>query len=273
MDVVGNVLGVTAIGAAVALVLLVVLVIAEIVFAAYRTDLPWFVGFDPSGMFGESGMSVRIVALGDSTITGPGLADVEDVWVRRLARRLADDFRVELTSLAAGGATVGDVVADQLPAVLTLHPHVVVVSVGGNDVIRRTPIRKVETGYRRLFDALEETGAHVVVVGLGDLGTAPRLAGPSDRVVSRAALRVERALDEAAAGRPRFAVVDLFDQSRELRYQPELFAPDGFHPGEDVHRRIADIVRAALDEPDRSLPAPVHRAGPRRRRRRERSRP
>lgn len=270
VDVVGRLLGVVALGAAVALLLLAVLVLAEILFAAYRTDLPWFTGFDPSGVFGDSGVTVRIVALGDSTMTGPGLADVEDVWVRRLARQLAGDYRVELTSLATGGATVGEVVADQLPAALALQPHVVVVSAGGNDVIRRTPIRRVEADFRRLFDALEESGAVVVVLGLGDLGAAPRLATPSDRLVTLAALRVERALDDAVAGRPRLHVVDIFDRSRILRDQPELFAPDGFHPGGDVHRRVADTVRAALDGSDGS--PPVHRTGARRRRRERRSR-
>jgi len=266
VDVVGRLLEVVVIGSVVAALLVAVLLVAEILFAAYRRDLPWFTGFDPSGTFGDTGPLLRMVAIGDSTLTGPGLADVEDVWVRRLARRLAAGYRVELTSLAVGGSTVHDVLVGQLPAALALRPHVVIVSVGGNDVIRRTPIRRVEADFRRLFDALEESGAVVVVLGLGDLGAAPRLATPSDRLVTLAALRVEKALDDAVAGRPRLHVVDIFDRSRTLHDQPELFAADGFHPGGDVHRRVADIVREALDGPGEP-PTPVHR--PRRRHRRE----
>lgn len=261
METLGSVVVGVLVGAILITVALVVLVVVEILYAAYRRDLPWFDGYDPSGVFGESGQTLRIVALGDSTITGPGLTSPDDLWVRRLARDLSADYRVELTSLARGGATVGEVVAEQLPGALALEPHVVIVSAGGNDVIRRTPLRKVASAYQALFDALEGSGAEVVVVGLGDLGVVPRLVSPSDRLVSLAALRVEAALDDAVADRPRVHQVDIFDRSRELRGQVGMFAPDRFHPGVDVHAQVAAVVRAALDGEEIDVPGHGRRHG------------
>ncbi len=88
--------------------------------AGYRRDLPTFEGYDPSGDFGSPDHPlIRIVALGDSALTGPGLVDPDDIWLRQVCGRAIDEHRpqrIELRCLATGGTRAADVLAYQLEA-------------------------------------------------------------------------------------------------------------------------------------------------------------
>lgn len=109
-------------------------VVATQVFrAAHRPDLPSYPNQDPSGRFGDPALPpLRIVALGDSSITAPGVSDIDNVWIRRVARMLSDRYHVDLISLAVGGSKASDVLEGQLAEAIRLQPDVAVVSVGAD---------------------------------------------------------------------------------------------------------------------------------------------
>ncbi|MFQ5518338.1 MAG: hypothetical protein ACE5E8_12270, partial [Acidimicrobiia bacterium] len=68
----------------------VAVVAAQILHMGHRRDLPSFTNQDPSGSFGRSNAAaLRIVALGDSSITAPGVEPLDDCWIRRVAIELA----------------------------------------------------------------------------------------------------------------------------------------------------------------------------------------
>jgi lysophospholipase L1-like esterase len=119
--------------------------------ALHRPDLPSFSNQDISGAFGDPSLPpFRIVAVGDSSLTAPGIDDLDDVWLRRLAHRYTDRHRLELTSLGVGGSRAADVVNGQLTAAVRLRADLAVVSVGGNDVIWGVPVRR----YARHLEAI-----------------------------------------------------------------------------------------------------------------------
>jgi hypothetical protein len=100
-------------------------VVVQVLRAAHRTDLPSFSNQDPSGLFGDpASPRLRIVALGDSSITSPGVEDLDNTWIRRLARSQADRHHVELIALAVGGSKARDVVEGQLDEAVRLRPDV-----------------------------------------------------------------------------------------------------------------------------------------------------
>lgn len=226
----------------------VVLVVAELLRAAYRRDLPWFDGADPSGTIGGPELPpYRVVVLGDSTVTGPGVRDPADTWVGIVARELAISHRVALTSFAVGGATSVDVLRHQAPSAAALRPDLVLLSVGGDDVIRRIPPRVSERNVGRTLDVLAGGGARIVVLGLPDLGTIPRLAWPADRVLTWASRRSAAAVRRAVSSREG-VLVDIWDRSTVLAVHPQFFAPDAFHPAEKAHRLLASSVLRALED-------------------------
>jgi lysophospholipase L1-like esterase len=131
-------------------------VAAQFWYVAHR-PLPSFLDLDPDGVFGpDSAPEVRLALLGDSTVTGPGLDSPDDLWSRQVVRRLATDLRIRLVSVAAGGSRVRDVLVDQVPAAQQRRPDVAVVSVGANDAMHGTRLRRFDADLDAVVEAFGE---------------------------------------------------------------------------------------------------------------------
>lgn len=226
------------------------LLTAQVLYAT-RRDLPSFTDLDPSGTVGDPALPpLRVLAMGDSTITGAGLDDPSEIWVRLVAQRLADRFHVEVTSLARGGARVRHVLSDQLPRALRMHPDLVLLSVGGNDALRGTPIGQLEADLEAVVASLTESGAAVALLGVGDLGTIPRLPRPLASLARVCGRRVDRVEARVAARHHGAAKADSWkaETTEAFRTQPELFAPDLFHASSAGHREWASLAIPAVEE-------------------------
>lgn len=194
---------------------------------------------------GEPG-GLLYVALGDSAAQGVGASRPERGYVGLLAERMRRQSGrpVLVVNLSRSGATVQDVVAEQLPRLRALSPDVVTVAVGGNDVRAWDPV-----AFARSTDLL--------TAGL------PRGAYVAD-VPSFMHEPWERRSDGAARTMARSArahgleVVPLHAALRAAGARSMLtdFAADAFHPNDRGHRRWAD----ALWDRVSSAPALARRA-------------
>src|SRR6187401_2578236 len=144
-----------------------------------RRPLPSLTGVEESGRIGgtSSETPLRVVALGDSTLTGPGIDDPRDIWLPRALAHLDVPGGVELISLAVGGSCAVDVAA-RVDEAIELDPDLVVIAVGCNDVM-------------------------VAVANIGDLGTIARLVWPLSILVSVRSSSIRRAIEKVAARRDR----------------------------------------------------------------------
>src|SRR5680860_1086049 len=151
--------------------------------AAVLWPVPQQASFDASGVIGKKNGStaLRVAAVGDSTLTGPGVDSAGEIWAQEVARRLAANLerQIELRSWAVGGATAGEVVEQQLPAALDFAPHLALVSVGANDAIRGVPMRRFAASLDTIVSSLIDHGALVVCCLLY---TSP---SPRDGLLSR----------------------------------------------------------------------------------------
>ena len=167
--------------------------------AIHRADLPSYRDHDPSGDFGDpSSPRLRIVALGDSSVTAPGV-EVDDSWIRRLAAHFANRYRVELCSVAVGGSKARDVRYTQVPAALATRGDVAILSVGSNDAMRMTPIARYEEDLAATVADLSRGFARITIMGIGDLGTLPRLPSLAKTVARTRGRSVDRAIRRVAA--------------------------------------------------------------------------
>lgn len=181
--------------------------------------------------------TLRVVALGDSTLTAPGLHQVDDVWIRRVMEDLAaaTGRSVSLVSLGAGGATTRDVLRDQLPAALAEAPHLALVSVGANDLIRGVSLRRMERHLDSVVGRLCESGARVVLSGVGDLGSIPRLAPPLRQMASRLGRRGDQ-VHAIVAERHGATKADQWRwAAQEFRIRKDVWSTDRFHPNAAGH--------------------------------------
>jgi acyl-CoA thioesterase I len=117
-----------------------------------------------------------VLALGDSITHGTG-ADPAAAYPAQLAA---------LTGWSVvNGGVPGDTAAqalDRLPALLAEHkPALVIVSIGGNDFLRRLPLAATETALRSAIALSREAGAQVLLVAVPQPSIGAALgAGLSD---------------------------------------------------------------------------------------------
>ncbi|MEO8887788.1 MAG: SGNH/GDSL hydrolase family protein [Jatrophihabitantaceae bacterium] len=169
------------------------------------------------------------VALGDSLTQGIGAPAHDRGWVGQLRVRLAEagqPYRV--VNLAVSGATTGDVLERQLPAVdaLGVRPDLLTLMIGSNDLMRPARRRGL-TG--RFEELLRRLPAGAVVTTMSN---PSRTAAETNRLLVRVA--AERGL----------VVVDLRDP-RMASWRGKL-AADHFHPNELGYAAIADVIGDAL---------------------------
>lgn len=226
----------------------VALVGAEAAYAVLR-PAPRLPEFDPSGEFGDpSHPTLKIAVLGDSSVTAPGVSGPDEVWIRIAARRLAGAGRhVVLSSFAVGGSKAVDVRNGQLQAALEFRPDIAVVSVGANDAIRWVPVKRFEEDLDALVTALRGFGSRVMLTGVGDLGTIPRLHEPLRSLMTARSLLYHRAHERVAA-RHECVVAEHRNDDRELWLRDRsLWAEDLFHVSARGHARWAEYAMRALE--------------------------
>ena len=188
----------------------------------------------------------RLAVVGDSAAAGHGLSESRQAYTHLVASELhrRDGRATTVTNVAVDGATVGEVIADQLDAVR--GAELVIVGVGVNDAIRRHRPSRVRREMDALFAGIHERvapGATVVLISTPDLCVAPglpTLLRPPLGVLCRSTARAQAEVAEAWG-------VPVVALPRQV-LPPEVFGDDGFHPGAVGHARLAEGVLARLGE-------------------------
>jgi len=221
----------------------------QVMRAAHRSDLPSFTNQDASGVWGDAALPpLRIVAVGDSSLTGPGIEDPADIFVSRLARSAADRYRVELISIGVGGSRVRDVIEGQLAEAVRLRPDLAVVSVVTNDAIRATPLARFRRDLDLILSRLEEVAAAVILLGMGDPGSVPRLPPTIRPFVTWQGRRFDAACVEVATRHPRIIKVNSRGRMTSAFWEDRsLFAGDLFHANGRGHGVFAEETRDAFE--------------------------
>ena len=199
--------------------------------------------FDASGVFGhEEDEPLTMVVIGDSSVTAPGVSDIDRIWVRDVARRIAEHRNVHLHSLAIGGATTGSVIRDQLDDAVALGPRLALVSVGANDAIRSLPLGRFDRELEEITTRLQEAGALVLLSGVADLGTIPRLRPPLRGIITRRSLAYDN-VHRRLAERTGAIWLNPRQDDRELWLRDRsLWSEDLFHVSAYGHSRWADAT-------------------------------
>lgn len=184
----------------------------------------------------------RFLIAGDSTGVGIGSIDSRSTVSGRLAAAFPGTV---IVNHARDGARSADVPA-QLEA-STGHFDLILIFIGGNDVIRLSSYQSVLQAAEHTLDVASSRGAHVAVVPPADLGSAPIWVWPLGAVWSRRAETVRRAWQYAMRERANVHLVDLrMPRDRDpFHLAPRrYYSPDGIHPSADGYALwFAQITR------------------------------
>jgi len=208
----------------------------------------------------KPGAARRILVVGDSTGVGTGAARPEE----SVAGRIAAEFPcVEVVNLARNGATARDALI-QLESVRRAPFDIVLVQVGGNDILGFTDLGELRETTRRVLAKARETGKAVLFMSTGNVGLAPAFFPPVSWLYA-ARTRQARAIFMDAAQTSGAQYVDLFrEKGKELFLgDPDrYYTPDYLHPGSEGDRvwyeelkKQTGIVEI-LGDPERSTVGP-----------------
>ncbi len=116
-----------------------------------------------------------VLALGDSLTYGYGANPTESY-----PARLAELTGWTVTNGGVSGDTSAQALA-RLPELLREHtPRLVIISIGGNDFLRRQPENETRTNIRAIIQACKAAGAETLLVGVPGVGVGAALGYPGD---------------------------------------------------------------------------------------------
>jgi acyl-CoA thioesterase I len=174
-----------------------------------------------------------LVCFGDSITAGYGL-DPGQAYPDDLRRDLdAQGFHYTVLNRGTSGATTTDAIAG-LPAVLALHPNVVIVEFGGNDGLRGLPMDQTRRNLDHILTALDSAHIHVLLAGI----TLPPNYG-ADYIHS-----FEQVYRAVAAAHPRDAFIPMI--YKDLILEPGTIQSDGIHPTAKGSAILARTLLPAL---------------------------
>lgn len=177
---------------------------------------------------------VKIVVLGDSISAGLGLA-VDRAFPAVVEDMLQEDgLQVKITNAGVSGdtSTAG---AARVAWLLKQSPDVLVVELGGNDLLRGQPVAVTQAKLAEIVQAGVAAGAEVVLLGI----TAPTSVGP-DHKAAFDAIYPQVAEQHGARLVPDFL--------GGLMGRPELLQADGLHPTAEGQRVLAEALAPVLRE-------------------------
>jgi lysophospholipase L1-like esterase len=221
----------------------------------------WDIPPRADGIYGPGGGGVRrwergapfdihLMIFGDSTATGYGCADAEEVPGVRIARGLAERSGsvVRLATKAIVGASSKGL-SGQVDAMMVAGPppDAAVIMIGANDV---TALNGIGPSARRLGAAVERlrsTGATVVVGTCPDLGVIGAIPQPLRWTARSLGLRLARAqtAEVRAAGGVPVPLADLM--APHFANDPDgMFSEDHYHPSAVGYALAAEQLLVAL---------------------------
>jgi acyl-CoA hydrolase len=167
-----------------------------------------------------------VLIIGDSITAGYGI-DGREAWPARLADTTG--WRV----IAAG--VNGDVTAggrERLPALLDEHaPALVIIELGGNDLLRHTPEAQIVTNLEAMIDAARARGARVALMAAPQPSALGALTGLSSAVFYRDLAQRRRVI--------------LIEKALPAVLSEYKLRQDAIHPNAAGH---AALARHAIDE-------------------------
>ena len=204
--------------------------------SATRRRVPRLPAADPphDGTVPGVGDPIRVIGIGESSVSGVGLSRGDETVTAVTARALAGHTGRPAVWRACGlsGATVRDALQRLVPSIAPEPADLMIVAFGVNDATSyRSPSAFADDLTELVTAARDRVGDAAVVIG----GVAPLLAFPALPWPLRSILGWRSTALQAAADRLTDRLPKVVVERFSAPFSADLFAPDGFHPNSRAH--------------------------------------
>jgi lysophospholipase L1-like esterase len=223
-----------------------------------RRRMPSLPGARPPhcGFIPGTGRCLRILAIGDSVVSGVGVARGDETVSATTARALSrmTGRPVAWRALGLSGATAKKAMHRLVPRLVPQPADLLVIAFGVNDAMAyRSPTAFARDLAALIVAARSYVGdAAVVIAGVAPLRFFPGLPSPLRGILGWRCAALQAAAERLGERLPR-VVVERFS----TLLVPDLFASDGFHPnarahglwGEEIAALALPLLRAGTQPP------------------------
>lgn len=239
--------------------LIIVAILVVVLFAGYfgmvALRMSWLIHqsaalVEASSPYQQKGLTghPRILVLGDSTGVGTGTASNKG----SIAGRFGQDFpNAEIVNLSVNGLKTGELDAS-FPSYPAESFDLVVLQIGANDILQRTPLEEVSKSLTSVFAKANATGKRAVALHCGNVGLAPLFGNWPLNVYFRGKSLKLRAMYRPLAEANGVAYVDLFHEAKDDPFMADMdkfYAADGLHLTEEGYgewyRQLRNTMTAA----------------------------
>ncbi|MDB5027425.1 MAG: Lipolytic Esterase [Candidatus Eremiobacteraeota bacterium] len=195
------------------------------------------------------GPPVHIVVLGDSLALGTGASAPQRSFTFRAYLRMRERHPgSRIDDYAIGASTASDVLRLQVPRLAGASADIVVICVGGNDVVRRVDPAEFAATYARIVERVRalQPRAAIVCCGVPDVGSSPLFTGADHDSVMRLS-RSDDAAIRRIARRSGAEFADLYGATVRARGDINRFlSDDRFHPSDSGYAVLAEVLAPQL---------------------------
>ncbi|MGQ0792947.1 MAG: SGNH/GDSL hydrolase family protein [Deltaproteobacteria bacterium] len=187
------------------------------------------------------------LAIGASDALGVGALPPTDGYAFLIRDALDDelggDFDLFIVAIPAAETDTIEGEFDFFLDSASRLPDVATVLLGSNDIIAGVEAEDYESELRKIIVRLvNETQALVVIGNIPDLTQLPRFIENPSNDVTPERIAAFNGIVEGLAGEFGIPLVDLFS----MTITDDLLFVDGFHPSDEGHRRIAELLLEAI---------------------------
>lgn len=187
--------------------------------------------------------SVAVLVLGDSTAVGVGASLPTETVAGRVSEHIG---ATSVENYAVSGAVTADLQGQARNAQLDRY-RLIVIQIGGNDIIRFTSEKKAAEQLKAVIAALPAADK-VVIISAGDVGGATLFPFPVRPFHTRLNQKYHDAF--AAVAEETGTTYVNFGESpatKEINARPDIYlAADGLHPSSEGYRLWFEEMRPSL---------------------------
>jgi len=189
---------------------------------------------------------LKFLFIGDSTALGTGAQSN----TQSVAGYFGQAYPMAaIDNNSYNGRKIGQLVAEFPKPAGTIY-DLIVIQIGGNDIMKFTPIEGIRRDMKRLIPEAKKIGRHVVIMHSGNVGLAPVFIWPFDWIMTHRSAMVRQIYINEAKNQ-NVLYIDLFTERNNdifLTDIPKYYCPDHLHPSGEGYKWWYEKICKTLND-------------------------